>query len=134
MKKAKNLIFFAGVIIAILMLGNIIEYSYLLWWKSKYGADMDAFYYSKYLMLPISDFHNEYHQWPGPSGPIDEKFIHELEGDADATINVHHIDFYKKNHLNVMIKNKFGDYFYFKIYEKSPVGFFIEHQPGLPGY
>jgi hypothetical protein len=88
-------------------------------------------------MSPIIAFHDEYHQWPGSPGPINDAFISELEGSSTAKINSHHINFYKEYNLKVMKKNKFGYYFNFELDEKDPVGFLIENlspdpKTGLP--
>jgi hypothetical protein len=136
-QKIKNLIFFAVTIIASLVLINVVNHMLFLRWIDKYGKDMDAVRYSDQLTDIVVAFHDEYRQWPGPPGPINDAFICELEGCPNAKINSQHIDFYKKYSLKVMKKNKFGYYFRFELDDKDPIGFLIENlspdpKTGLP--
>jgi len=52
--------------------------------------------------LVITSFHSYYHLWPGPSGEITNDILCELLGCSDAKINTKHIDFYEKNHAELL--------------------------------
>jgi hypothetical protein len=133
----RNLVIFAFAVLAILVLGNLVNHMLFLRWIDKYGKDMAAVEYSGRLIDIVLKFHDEYHQWPGPPGPVDDAFICDLEGCPNAKINYRHINFYKENNLSVMKKNKFGYYFRFELDDKDPIGFLIENlspdpKTGLP--
>jgi hypothetical protein len=135
-KRIRNLLIFAIAIILLLVIINIIDHALLLNYRDKY-VDLEAVKYSVYLGAIIEEFHDEYHQWPGPSGPIDDAFICELGGFPTAKINVKHINFYKNSNMEILKKDKFGYYFRFEIDGKDPLGFRVvslspDPRTGLP--
>jgi len=132
MKKIRNLGIFALIILGIILALNLASY-----YDMHAGSDQEAELYLGPLAKVVTSFYEEYHQWPGPMGRIDDNFISELEGGPNAKINYKHINFYSQNNVKIMKTNRFGFYFQFYPDATSYLGFRVgtadrDRQTGLP--
>jgi hypothetical protein len=95
MKRWKRLAIFTAVIL--LLLGEYVGltrhyFNIVMKYEEANSAELE----NTKLELVISLFYFHYHKWPGPPGPITDQAVLELMGLPEATINIDHINFFKK--------------------------------------